>query len=109
MRLLPGTNGSTKRSKVYALFLAYKTDEERCSGAKSDSFNRKNSFFQEKCDQAELNEEERQPGFSVIFCSQARNYYLDTLKDTLALAYLGHAVNSRFHTAGRARSPLREW
>lgn len=99
-----------KKGNLSNLFKAYSSDDDRYSGLTQDNFDRKFVLFEERCDQADLNEDDRQRAFSIMLCKEARQYYLDTLRiQKLPLDELVRRIKERFHTPERTRALLREW
>lgn len=99
-----------RRSNMANLFKAYSGDDDKYSGGTTDNFERKFLLFLERCDQADILNEDRNRAFSIMLTGHARQFYFDSLKrKNLSLVELEAAVKSRFLTPERTRALLREW
>lgn len=87
------------------LFKAYSGSEDKNSGLTTDKFESKFMLFLERCDLADIPEEDRHRAFSIILMGNARQFYSDSLKpQKLSLKSLELVVKSRFQTPERVRT-----
>lgn len=99
-----------RRGSLLNLFKAYKIDAERYSGGTTDNFEWKFVLLLERCDQADVNVQDRARAFSIMLTGNARQFYLDSLRDkNHDLDELVHTIKDRFQTPERTRALLREW
>lgn len=92
-----------------SLVMAYTNDEDRYSGAVTDNFDRKFRLFIERCDQADIPEEDQNRAFSIMLVGNARHFFFDSLSKILNLMSLAEGVEERFQTPERTRALLFEW
>lgn len=92
------------------LFKAYGSDHYKYSGATKDNFERNIMLFQNRCDHADVPDDDQHQVFFIMLTSHARQYDFDTLKyQNLYLCGLEIGMESRLLAPERTRALLREW
>lgn len=99
-----------RNGNMAKIFKAYYNDFDKYSDATFDNVERKFMPFLERCDQADIAENERHSAFPIMPIGNARQYYFDTLKlENVDLQALQNIIKDRFQTPELTRSIVREW